>query len=173
MKRHSSKILATFFAATVLLLAAKVTTDYDHRADFTRLKTYSWMRAEAGNPLWPDRIKRAVDTELSKKGWTEVPNNGDASLAAFGSTSTQKRLQTFYNNFGPGWGWRGFGESTTYVDEQPVGTLVVDIFDSHNKHLIWRGIVSDAISDKPEQNEKKLDKAVAQVFKDFPPKPRG
>jgi hypothetical protein len=76
---------------------------------------------------------------------------------------------------GGGWGWRGFGgmgmgESTTTVDDTPVGSLNVDLFDSRTKKLIWRGTASQTLSDKPEKNTEKLDKAVAEMFRKFPPK---
>jgi len=34
-------------------------------------------------------------------------------------------------------------------------------------------MASGALSDKPEKNEKKLEKAVAEMFKHFPPKSKG
>ena len=44
--------------------------------------------------------------------------------------------------FGGGWFWRGFGDgmAVTDVENIPIGTLVVDIFDSPTKKLIWRGV---------------------------------
>jgi len=51
-----------------------------------------------------------------------------------------------------------------------VGTIVVDIFDTPSKKLIWRGQATDVLSDKPEKNEKKLEKSVGEMFKHFPPK---
>jgi hypothetical protein len=61
-------------------------------------------------------------------------------------------------------------EATTTVENYRVGTLVVDMYDAQNKRLVWRGTSTDTLSDKPENNEKKLDKAVDKMFKDFPPK---
>jgi hypothetical protein len=54
-----------------------------------------------------------------------------------------------------------------------VGTLVVDIFDSQTKKLIWRGNASETLSGDPEKNEKKLDHEVSDMFKYFPPKAGG
>ena len=62
--------------------------------------------------------------------------------------------------------------ATTTVENIPIGTLVVDMFDTPTKKLIWRGTATDALSDKPEKNEKKLEKAVEEMFKHFPPKPK-
>jgi hypothetical protein len=175
MKRHFAGILGLMFAAAVVLLAARVVTDYDHHVDFSSYKTYSFLRVEAGDPLWPDRIRTALESQLAAKGWSRVPDGGDAAVAAFGSTHTQKRLQTFYDGFGGGrWAWRGgFGEAITTVDNVPIGTLVVDIFDSRTNKLIWRGAGSDALTEHPEKDEKKLEKTIEQMFKNFPPRSKG
>jgi hypothetical protein len=93
-------------------------------------------------------------------------------------TTTQRTLQTYYDNFGfgGGWGWRGFGgygdsfgDSTTTEQDYKDGTLVVDLYDGKTKQLIWRGSAEDMLSDKAENNEKNLDKGVARMFKSFPP----
>jgi hypothetical protein len=175
----TNKVLA--FAGLTLagavLLLAKVTTDYDKSVDFSKYHSYSWLDVKAGDPLWTDRIKSAVDRQLTAKGWQLAPSGGDASVAAFGSTKTVPRLETFYDGLGGGWGWRGWGggigTATTTVEDESVGTLVVDIFDTPTKKLIWRGKSTDTLSDKPDKNEKKLDKDVAEMFKKFPPPPKG
>lgn len=154
-------------------LMAEVKTDYRHSVDFGKYHTYSWLKVDAGNPLWVDRIRRAVDEELTAKGWSMVPSGGDVSVSAFGSTREQPSMQTFYDGLGGGWGWWGFGdlgESTTTVQNTEVGTLVVDIFDSNTKKLIWRGTATNTLSDHPDKNEKKLEHNVAEMFKKFPPK---
>ena len=61
------------------------------------------------------------------------------------------------------------GSAQTTVQEYKVGTLVVDIFDAKSKALVFRGTASDELSDKPDKNTKKVEKATAKMFKDFPP----
>lgn len=63
--------------------------------------------------------------------------------------------------------------ATTTVENIPVGTLVVDIFDANTKKLIWRARGSDTLSGKPEKNEKKLEHRVAEIFQHFPPESQG
>jgi hypothetical protein len=63
----------------------------------------------------------------------------------------------------------GMGTATTTTSEYLIGTLVVDIFDAKSKQLMFRGTASDEISDKPEKNIKKVEKASNKMFKDFPP----
>jgi len=159
-------------AATASL--AEVKTDYDRTAEFSRYKTYSWGKVHTQNPLWVDRIKAAIASALAAKGWTEVESGGDVSIMAMEMSEQHRTLNTFYDNFGGGWGWRsgfggGFGDATTTEDTYKVGTLVVDLFDSNTKKLIWRGSASDSLSNKSDRNIKNLDKAVEKMFDHFPP----
>lgn len=164
--------ILTLLAVGVAL--ATVNTDYSHSTNFSRYKTYSWTKVQAQDSLWQDRIQRAVDQELSAKGWSRVDSGGDVAVAAFGSTQNQQRLQTFYDNLGGGWFWRGMdGVATTTVENVPVGTLMVDLFDKQSKKLIFRGTASDDLSNNADKNEKKLEKDVADMFKHFPPPPKG
>lgn len=161
-------------AAAVLILAAvglaqEVKTDYDHHANFSQYHTYYWEKVQTTDPLWEGRIQNAVDHALQAKGWQRVDSGGDVAIMAVGSAHNQREYQTFYNGLG-GWRWGGFGETTTEAINYPVGSLVLDLYDAHNKNLVWRGVSSDSLSDKPEKNEKKLDKAVNKMFEHFPPK---
>ena len=63
------------------------------------------------------------------------------------------------------------GTSQTMVDEYMVGTLVVDMFDTKTKTLVFRGTATDEISDKADKNVKKIEKASDKMFKNFPPAP--
>jgi len=164
------RLLALAAFAVGLMFAADVKTDYDHSADFSRYRTYSWIKVEAGNSLWSDRITRDVDAQLAAKGLTKVASGGDLGVSAFGSTHNQQSLETFYNGFGGGWYWRGLGgETTTEVVNTPVGSLVVDAFDGQTKRLVWRASSSETLAGDPEKNEKKLEHEVADMFKHFPP----
>lgn len=164
--------------AGACLLFASVSTDYDKSADFSKYHTYSWIGVKAGNQLWQDRIQQDVDQQLTAKGWTKSASGGDAAVSAFGSTSTQQTLNTFYDGLGGGWGWRrgwggGMGESTTTVENTPVGSLVVDVFDGSSKKLLWRGTSTETLSSKPDKNDQKLEKDVENMFKKFPPPSKG
>jgi hypothetical protein len=154
--------------------AQEVKTDYDRGANFAQYKTYSWAQVKTKDPLDVDRIKNAVNATLAAKGWTKVDSGGDVSIVAMEITRNQQTLNTFYDGFGGGWGWRrfgggGFGEATTTTDTYKVGTVVVDLFDTKTKQLIWRGSSSDTLSDNSEKNIKNLDKGVDKMFKQFPP----
>lgn len=51
------------------------------------------------------------------------------------------------------------------------GQLVVDMYDSANHDLVWRGVASKTLDPnrKPEKREKNLAKAVAKLMKNYPP----
>ncbi len=166
--------ICTLFTLAVVgaAFAQHVKTDFDHQAKFDQYKTYTWQEIKPANSLWDDRIKNAVDAQLAAKGWTKVDSGGDVAVVAIKTTKTERRLQTFYDGFGGGWRWRGFGgmgEATTTEQDYKEGTLVVDLYDSKTKELIWRGSAEDTLSDKEAKNEKNLDKGVAKMFKKFPP----
>lgn len=154
--------------------AQQVKTDYDREADFGQYKTYSWEHVNTRDPLFVDRIKGAVNAALAAKGLTQVESGGDVSIVAVEITRNQQTLNTFYDGLGGGWGWRrfgggGFGEATTTTETYKVGTLVVDLFDTKSKKLLWRGTSSDTLSNNSDKNIKNLDKGVEKMFKQFPP----
>ncbi len=156
------------------LSAQQVRTDYDRSANFGQYKTYSWAQVKTKDALDVDRIKAAVNAALAAKGWTQVDSGGDVSVVAIEITRNQQTLNTFYDGFGGGWGWRrfgggGFGEATTTTETYRVGTVVVDLFDTKTKQLIWRGTSSDTLSNSSDKNIKNLDKGVDKMFKNFPP----
>jgi len=169
--------VALMLMGLMLLFAARssaqdVKTDYDRNANFAQYKTYSWEKIKTQDPLMVDRIKGAVNGALAAKGFMEVPAGGDISIVAMETTQNQQSLDTFYNGFGGGWRWGGFGDATTTTENYKVGTLVVDLFDTNSKKLLWRGSASDTLSTKSEKNIDNLNKGVEKMFKKFPPEPK-
>lgn len=162
--------IATFFVLTAASFAQQVKTDYDHNASFGQYKTFSWEKVQTRDPLLVDRIKGAVNGALAAKGWTQVESGGDVSVVAMEITHNQQTLNTFYDGFGGGWRWGGFGDATTTTETYQVGTLVVDLFDAKTKTLIWRGSSSDTLSNNADKNTKNLDKGVQKMFAHFPPR---
>src|SRR3954451_10212165 len=107
----SLSMLAFLTAAS---FALNVKTDYDHNVNFSQYKTYSWEAVKTQNQLNIDRIKNAVNADLTARGFTQVPSGGNICVVAIEATQNQQTLNTFYNGFGGGWRWRGgLGGSTT------------------------------------------------------------
>jgi len=166
-------MIAIAVSLASMSFAQEIKTDYDRNANFSQYKTFSFEKIRTKNPLWVDRIASAVSAALTAKGLTQVSSGGDIRIVAIEMTKERQTLNTFYDNFGGGWGWRwggGFGEATTTTDTYRVGTLVVDLFDTKSKQLIWRSSESNALSNKSSKNIKNLDKGVEKLFREYPPK---
>lgn len=171
--KFEKRILAIsllLMALTTAVFADHVAVDYDHGTNFRQVKTYSWSRVHTANSIWDQRVKDAIDKQLTAKGWTQLPSGGDVSLVAVEKTSIHQQYETVYDGFGGRrWGG-GFGDATTSIDNYKVGTLIVSMFNGDSKQLVWRGTSSSDLSGNPQKNAKKLDKDVAKMFKNFPPK---
>ena len=60
--------------------------------------------------------------------------------------------------------------ATTFPESYTVGTLIVDLFDTRTKQVVWRGTATETLPDKPEKTAEKLNKAVEKMFNKFPPR---
>lgn len=177
MRSKFSQALLLTLLISGTTFAQKVSVDYDKAVNFTSYKTYSWSQGTpAQNPLSDKRIIAAIDAQLAAKGWQKVDSNADVVVIYSAATSTETQINTFdsggpWGGYRRGWGGYGGGMSTTTVQKIPIGELIVDMADVAKKEFIWRGKASDTLSDKPEKNQKKLDKALTKMFKNFPPVP--
>jgi hypothetical protein len=179
IRHHTLLSLAIASVAATTALVGQVRTDYDRNANFNQYATYSWEAVHAEEPLAIDRIKAAVNTALAAKGWKQVESGGEVSIMAMEMTKDHRTLRTYYDTFGSGlgWGWGGvlgdgFGSSTTTEATYTVGTLVVDLFDTSTKKLIWRGSAMGTLTDKSDSNIKLLNRGVRKMFDRFPAEKR-
>jgi hypothetical protein len=62
------------------------------------------------------------------------------------------------------------GATSSMID---IGTMGLDFYDPQPKQLIWRGEATKTLnpSKDPQKNQERLNKAVAKLLNDFPPKP--
>ncbi|MFB3922967.1 MAG: DUF4136 domain-containing protein [Terriglobia bacterium] len=160
-------VLLSLTLLTVDVFAQKVSTDYDHNTHFAKFKTYAWAPSKnpAKNPLWNQRITENIDRQLAEKGLKRVDTGADLFVTYNGGIKENMSLQ----GFGPGGRWSGGPFSVNRVTELE-GTLIVDLYDVPAKQLVWRGVATETVSDKTEKNIARLEKVVAKLFKDFPPK---
>lgn len=152
-------IACALLAATAY--AQKVTTDSNRSAPFGSYKTYAWTDGTpAPNPLAEQRIHGLVGAQLAARGLAES-NTPDLFVATH--VVTAQHPQLVVNGFG--WGLGGTASVETYT----VGTLVVDLYDGRTKQMVWRGVATDSLGDKPEKNTKRIDKALGKMFSKYPP----
>ena len=165
-------------AATLVLLATpavaqNVTYDFDKMADFSSLKTYTWVR---GTPLNDElnhrRILNAVDSQLHLKGFARVDSSANPDVLIAYHASFNRDIQI--NGFSSGWGPYRFGANrsgTARVDKILVGTLVVDMVDAHTQTIVWRGSATKEVdvNASPEKRERNINRAVEKLFQNYPP----
>jgi len=150
--------------------------------DFSTAHTFDWYPPpltgdpRLDSPLLDGRIRSAVSAELQKRGLQ--PADGDAAdlLVTF-SKALADRVEYHVVNrhygYEPGWGMqRRPGATSTYVDAYTEGSLILDLIDARTQKLVWRGHVSGRVKEKlPEaQRQARLQKAVADLLADFPPR---
>lgn len=168
---------------------AQVKSDYDKEADFTVYKTYSfqgWQKDsdQQLNEFDKKRVLDALKAEFDARGMSLVESGADAEVALY-LVLDQKTSTTAYTDFmggmgyGPRWGWGmgvgGMGTvsaTTTYnEDDYTEGTLVVDMYDETGKKLIWQGVLTSVVQEKPEKREKTIPKKIKKLMKEFPVEP--
>jgi hypothetical protein len=190
--------LAAFLFMVGCAYGQDVHYNYDRDTDFASYKTYQWVDRPGGPPSLPGglpnfpkgasdirangsedplidkEIKRAVDEQLAQKGLTKVEKNADLQVGYHAAIRQQQSI----NLSGSGWDSRGFDRLITgsvqgQTSTIPIGTLVVDLYDPAKKQLVWRGDASKTIDLKkdPDKNYKNLQKAMAKLFKNYPPQP--
>jgi hypothetical protein len=176
-------------AATILLVVTAASSqdvryNFDKSADFSKFKTYKWVAlkdAKKPNDIVDKQIIAAVDSELATKGLSKVDGDTADLYVGYQAGIGQEKEFTSYNTdwgYGGGWyrgGWYGGagGMSTTTGQTSTiyVGQLALDMYDSTNHDLAWRGVVSKTLDPKakPDKQEKNLKKAIAKLLKNYPP----
>jgi hypothetical protein len=181
----------TFLAVILFVIAGAYGQDthynYARGTNFASYKTYQWVDLPGPGGQVPDQlidqaIKQAVDEQLAQKGLTRVEKDADLNVGYHAVIHEEKgiNLSAFGNGGGPwggwgGWGGGGWGSGTVtgQTSTIPVGMLLVDLYDPARKQLIWRGDATKTIDLKkdPDKNYRNLQKAMAKLFKNYPPQP--
>jgi hypothetical protein len=178
-----SSALGALFAA-ITALGQDIRYNFDKNADFSKFKTYKWViikDAPVANDLVTKQIREAVDQELATKGLTRIDDDSANLFTGYqAAVGQEKEFTSFSSDWGYGGGWyrggwygAGGGMSTTTGSTSTiyVGQLALDLYDSANHDLVWRGVTSKILDPKakPEKQQKNLAKAVKKLLKNYPP----
>src|SRR3954447_1537865 len=159
-----------------------VRTDYDHSADFSKSRLYSWGDSTAPrgmNPLLFQRVKRLIDSSLAAKGFAQSP----VSNFTVSFTITNQKQTEFYDQ-GPNYGWSQIGtypvagdtiryrpfDDELYVDQFLERRFIIDIYDSALNQPVWHGVVvDDSAGDEDQVDYGRVAIAIDAVLAKFPP----
>ena len=156
----------------------------DPNADFNSYKTFGWdttTSADASGQPQPlsiidSNIQAAIATELKGKGYEEAAAGANPDLII---SYEKAREQTLKNNpirIGIGVGGYGghggasVGASSASVKNVDVGTLVVHVIDRGRNAEAWTGRVSGELSKGGTVEPAVIQSAVAELFREFPPR---
>ena len=182
MQKRFLAFAIAVLAIPALVVAQKVSYDYEKSANFAGFKTYAMKDGtKVGQELIDARIVAAIDAQLAEKGLTKSDANPDVFVVYHVAFDKQKDISTYSSGYGGGygaygWGWGGAGwaggSTHTTVRDILTGTLVIDIADAKKGQLAWRGMgVKEIDTDaKPEKRDKSINNAVKKIFKNYPPK---
>lgn len=176
----------------LILLAScstvRVTSDYDQNTNFNEYKTYAFYKpgideAEISD-LDKKRILRAIDSEMSAKGFTKSEN--PAILISIFAKANE-RVNVYQNNFGfGGFGFGGFGRFGGFgyggfgpwgggywgnnVSTRTEGTLYIDVIDKANKQLVWQGQgTAPLINSNVDKRVARIQEIVNEIMQVYPP----
>src|SRR4029077_974550 len=150
--------------------AQDVRYNFDKDTDFSRFKTYKWVQlkdAKSPGELLDKQIKDTFDAQLAAKGLTKVEDDSANLYIGYQVAIAQEKEFTSYNTdwgYGGGWygpGWYGGGGSSMTTGQTStiyVGQIALDMYDSANKDMVWRGLGSKTIDQKakPDKQQKNL-----------------
>jgi len=182
MKRVMLLSMVMILLAAGSAVGQDVRYNFDRSTEFSKFKTYKWVTlkdAARVNDLTEKQIMAAVDAQLATKGLSKVDrDNADLYIGYQAAVGQEKEFTSFSSDwgYGGGWyggGWYGPGMSTTTGQTSTIyiGQLALDMYDSANHALVWRGVASKTLDPKakPEKQAKNLNKAVAKLLKNYPP----
>lgn len=184
MKMNDLLVRTTIISTILIILSAaafaqKVRYNFAPGTDFSKYKTYKWVRIENAqypNQILDQQIMRAIDAQLATKGLAKTEDNPDL-VVTYQAAVNQERQWNAYSTGGSYWGYGGWGgwggmETTTATSSTiNIGSLNLDFYDVATKKQIWRGEATKTLDPpkNPEKLQRNIDKAMAKLLKNYPP----
>ena len=177
--------------ATTLVLGGcsgiQVNQDYDPATDFTSMQAYRWeseTQEKTGdlridNPLRDTRIRAAVKSQLSDKGFV-LSADGKATFLVRYQYTLRQKIESDGATGGIGFGVGSFGSrggvaigTGNNIREYDEGTLTIDFVDAVSQTLLWRGTGNQRFREykDPEKTSRDINALVEKILAQFPPQP--
>ncbi len=184
-----------YFLALVLPVALLVScsspvyVQKDDTANFNSYRTYMWVDTRASEVDQTPRsvayadvsMKSAVNTELQKNGWREVPDNPDILLSydVLVERSVEQRsdpvysqpfTRTYYNPYTKRWATiyypTQFLGYQTYDVPVKEGTVSVTMMDARLDKIVWQGWTTENLN-YSRLTPEEINKSVRNIFSKF------
>ncbi len=130
--------------------------------------------AAYGNPLNAQRLKVAVQSNLSAKGIQPAASRDSADCVVGYALGSRQVFDDYYGGLYGGWGFRrrgwggGFYADGPWVQNEV--RIAVDLFDAKSHKPIWHASASQDTYELSGPNaEAKINLATTAIFNKFPP----
>jgi hypothetical protein len=182
MSRRSWIIVLALCAVGAVGCATPLTVDYDYDTmyDFSKLKTFAWAPSSPGNQMEEFAEKRfqgALTSQLQAKGYGLAAESPDFLISVEGIKKTVEsgRVGVGASVAVPvgshGSVSLGGGRSKPRMKQE--GELSVLVTERASGKPVWKGMAAAEIkpAQSPEEQQKQINAIVAELLKNFPPKP--
>ncbi|MDJ0778342.1 MAG: DUF4136 domain-containing protein [Gammaproteobacteria bacterium] len=173
-----------FLLLVVLLVLAGCASNielefgHDPERNFSNFQTYAWYdRTSAPNQVAYNRIRKAVDIVLYKKGfrYAEVDREPDfrVGFTAVGEAALPADEVSARMDYGNDT-WRPPVDPNIPPRKYTRGTIIVDVIDPVEGELLWRGVGSRSLDEglrSQSLKEEYVLETVRAILEQFPPRP--
>ena len=154
----------------------QVSLDYDSSVDFSRYKTFAWLKESQeksgetwiDNPLIDERVRAAVEENLLSKGYKKGSDiSADFYVVYHLSMGRMFDTQPMRGHISIG----GIGLSSRGGNKKEEGLLLIKVNDAKTGETAWRGLTPCRLEEQltPEQTTETINKAVEKILAQFPP----
>ena len=165
----SALVVALLLVSAGTLIAQDVRYNFMPRTDFSKYHIYKWVNIGGAHPyqIMDAEIKQSVDSQLASRGMTKTDNDKADLYIATRAPSNWKHNGTPAGSRSFGMGMGSWTSSTISI-----GSQVLPMYDPATKQLVWTGTATKTLdpSSNQDKNQKNLDKAMAKLMKNYPPK---
>src|SRR5215469_13403325 len=175
-KLNPISLLGFAVALTLLLVTCRPTmgqtvrSNYLPGTNFAQYHTYKWVTTTDGlDQIVDAQIKQAVDSQLAVKGLVKTDSDKADLEIGYHIGLDQEKEWNAFGSRGLLWGG-GIGSATSSATIN--GSLLLAIYDSASKELVWTGIATKTLNPSGNQSktQQNLDKAMQKLLKQFPPR---
>jgi hypothetical protein len=186
-------VLVAWDRGRVAAAGTDITIDYDKTFSFAGLSTWAWHPEGAGDVRLaltadddPKRVAAriepvilpATERQLASRKFTKAPAPDGAHVwLHYYALLTLKDFAQVHGQFLPAvpdWGIPPFAASTSAIGVYPVGTIIMDITVPSRGEIVWRGAARREVNFETSDQKRRevIERAIRDMFKDFPPKPK-
>ena len=188
----TQQILFLFlFLLALPALGQKVHVDYDGATAFSEYRTFQFFETKEDlrdfSLTSHKKVVRQLRDYAEEGGLTEVDTDPDVYIAYYTADRGDLRLTlsdlgyAYGPDFSLGSYWEGgvgnrtsnasyssHNRSVTSLTALSLeGTMIIDVWDAERKQLVWRGMATATVAKDPDKNDKKIEKALKKMTKNW------